>query len=95
MSSGISSSLPATTAILPAGGASQPKTIEGAAQQFEALMIGEMLKTARETGSSGLAGDEEDSTGGTMLDVADQQFAQLLAHNGGLGLAAIVARGLK
>jgi len=29
-----------------------------------------------------------------MLDVADQQFAQLLADRGGLGLARMVAKGL-
>jgi Rod binding domain-containing protein len=63
--------------------------IEGAAKQFEALMIGQMLRTARENT------DDQDSSGSTMLDLADQQFSQVLANNGGLGLATLVVKGLK
>jgi Rod binding domain-containing protein len=69
-------------------GASKPTKIEGAAKQFEALMIAQMLRTARENT------EEKDSSASTMLDVADQQFSQLLANNGGLGLAKLVIKGL-
>jgi len=62
--------------------------VEGAAKQFEALMIAQMLRTAREN-----TGDQ-DSSGSTMLDVADQQFSQVLANNGGLGLARLIVKGL-
>jgi len=34
------------------------------------LLIGQMLRSVRETSS-----DDQDSTGSTMLDVADQQFS--------------------
>jgi peptidoglycan hydrolase FlgJ len=67
-----------------------PKKVADAAQQFEALMIGQMLKSVREAG----ADDDEDNESATMYDVADQQFSQLLAKNGGLGLAHMVANGL-
>jgi Rod binding domain-containing protein len=63
--------------------------VESAAKQFEALMIGQMLRTARENT------DDPDSSGSTMLDLADQQFSQVLANNGGLGLATLVVKGLK
>jgi Rod binding domain-containing protein len=30
-----------------------------------------------------------------MLDVADQQFSQVLANNGGFGLAKLIVKGLQ
>jgi Rod binding domain-containing protein len=65
-----------------------PTKIEGAAKQFEALMIAQMLRTARENT------EDQESSGSTMLDVADQQFSQVLANNGGLGLAQLIVKGL-
>ncbi len=67
--------------------------IESGAKQFEALLIGQMLKSARESGSGSL-GDDDDSSGETMLDVADQQFSQVLANNGGFGMARLLVQGL-
>jgi peptidoglycan hydrolase FlgJ len=69
----------------------KPKNAAEAAKQFEALMIGQMLRSARETASS----EGEDSTGETMFDMAGQQFAQMLANNGGFGLAKLITAGLK
>ena len=71
--------------------APKPKNAADAAKQFEALMIGQMLRTARASVSSG----EEDSTGETMFDLAGQQFAQMLANSGGFGLAKLITAGLK
>ena len=51
-------------------------------------MIAQMLRTARENTEDG------DSSSSTMLDVADQQFSQVLANNGGFGLAKLIAKGL-
>jgi Rod binding domain-containing protein len=62
--------------------------VEGVAKQFEALMIAQMLRTAREDTEDG------NSSSSTMLDVADQQFSQVLANNGGLGLAKLVVKGI-
>jgi len=67
-----------------------PAKIEGAAKQFEALMIAQMLRSVREENED----EQDDSTAGTMLDVADQQFSQVLAGNGGVGLATLVVKGL-
>jgi Rod binding domain-containing protein len=49
-----------------------------------------MLRSAREAAS-----EQDDSTAETMFDVAGQQFAQMLADRGGLGLAKLITRGLK
>jgi flagellar protein FlgJ len=70
--------------------AGKPRDAADAAKQFEALMIGQMLRSTREESS-----DEQDSTGSTMLDLADQQFAKMLADRGGLGLATMIAKSLK
>lgn len=90
-------SSPLTSPISPVlftGAASQsnPKDASAAAKQFEALLIGQMLRSVREEAEDD---DDQDNTGSTMIDVADQQFSQLLANNGGLGLARMVASGLE
>jgi Rod binding domain-containing protein len=72
----------------------KPRDAAEAARQFEALLIGQMLRTAHESGSDGGLGASEDSTGDTMWDVSAQQFAQVLANNGGLGLARLISQGL-
>ena len=72
----------------------KPKNAAEAARQFEALLIAQMLRTARESSSGSLDG-EQSSSGDTMFDVAGQQFAQVLANNGGLGLAKMILKGLE
>ncbi|HTS75170.1 MAG TPA: rod-binding protein [Bryobacteraceae bacterium] len=71
-------------------GQAMPKDAAGAAKQFEALLIGQMLKGVREEAED----DDSDNESATMFDVADQQFSQLLANNGGFGLARMIASGL-
>ena len=68
----------------------KPKDAAGAAKQFEALLIGQMLRSAREAAS-----DEQDSTSSAMIEVSEQQLAQLLANHGGLGLAKLIVKGLQ
>jgi len=77
-----------------AQGDARPKNAVQAAKQFEALMIGQMLRTAHESSSDSLD-DDSGSSGDTMFDVAGQQFAQILANNGGLGLAKTILQGLQ
>ncbi len=68
----------------------KPTKAAGAAEQFEALLLGQMLRSAHETSE----GDDADSSSDTMLDVANQQFAQLLAKSGGVGMAKMIVKGL-
>jgi Rod binding domain-containing protein len=65
-----------------------------AAQQFEGLLIAQMLRGVRESGS-GWLGSGEDSSGECATDYAEQQFAAVLAQNGGLGLADLITKGLE
>jgi|SRR5579884_1203371 len=73
-----------------------PKKIHDAACQFEALMIGEMLKTAKQDSSDdALGGDDADGSGGLASDMGQEFFAQAIASHGGLGLAATIERGVE
>lgn len=86
-----------SSAGLSASGGSKDSTekIRKAAEDFEALLIAQLLKSARESGG-GISGDEDeqDETNSTVLELGEQQLAQALASNGGLGIANIVIAGL-
>jgi peptidoglycan hydrolase FlgJ len=71
------------------------KRVKQAAEQFEALMMSELLKTAREAGSDGGWLGTEDEAGQTNLDMAEQQVATVMAKAGGLGLRDLITRGLQ
>jgi Rod binding domain-containing protein len=91
MIGGISNSL------LPGGTARPvdcPKGIQEAAAQFEALLLANLMKDVRESAQSGWAGGEDES-GTAVYEMAEQQFAQALAMNGGMGLARIAMAGIK
>jgi Rod binding domain-containing protein len=70
-----------------------PAKIRGAAQQFEALLLEQVLHSARGDGS-GWLGTDADSAGGCATDLGEQQLALAVAQNGGLGLAKLIASGL-
>ena len=88
---------PITSAISQLGIVAQPKPgkIEDAAQQFESLLIAQMLRSGRDSAPGNLGDDESDSESSAMLDFANQQFAQTLAKQGGLGLSRLLVTGLK
>jgi Rod binding domain-containing protein len=64
-----------------------PERVRDAAQQFEALLLGQILRAARETSGAG--------TSDCALEYAEQQFAAVMARNGGLGLASLIVKGLE
>ena len=72
-----------------------PEKMHDAAQQFESLLIGQLLKTSREAGGSGWLGTDQDDAGATAMEMAEQQFAKMLASNGGLGLTRTIETGLQ
>ena len=93
------SSMAVSSVVLPAGAgttskADTPEKVHDAAQQFEALLIGQILRSARQDGS-GWFSDGEDPSGEVATDYAEQQFATVLAQKGGLGLADMIAKGLE
>jgi len=91
-------SISATTPLLSSPTEVSPKTkpskIHDAAQQFEALMIGEMLKSVREASSDGWLGSGDSDASNSALGMAEGQFATAIAHGGGIGLASMIERSL-
>ena len=63
------------------------------ASDFEALLIGQMLKSARSE-STGWFGTGEDTSSASLIEMAEEQIAKVLAQGGGLGLATTVERTL-
>ena len=63
-----------------------------AAQQFEALLLAQILRSVRESGNGF---GKTDQGGDCATDFAEQQFARVLAQQGGLGLASVIAAGLE
>ena len=67
-----------------------PERVGAAAHEFEALLIGQMMRQVREASSSG----EGDQSTSSILEMAEQQLAQALTAGGGLGLAKLIVQGL-
>jgi len=78
---------------LSGSGQAKPTNAAEAAQQFEALLIAQMLESAHESSKGGVL-DSGDSEGDTMFGFATQQFSQVLASNGGLGLSKLILKEL-
>jgi Rod binding domain-containing protein len=77
-----------------AGAPRQPDTpakIHDAAQQFESLLLAQILRSARQGGGWLGSGD---ASSDCAMEYAEEQFAAVMARQGGIGLAALVAQGL-
>jgi Rod binding domain-containing protein len=72
----------------------RPKDIRQAAAQFEALLVSQMLKSMHEADGSGWLGTGDDQAGSAMADLAEEHLSQVLAAQGGLGLANMVVKNL-
>jgi Rod binding domain-containing protein len=84
--------LAAPSAALPQG--NDPGKIRGAAQQFEALLLGQILHSAHDS-DSGWLGSGGDSSSDCATDFAEEQLANTFAQHGGLGLAKMITEGLQ
>ena len=69
--------------------ASQAEKIRKAASGFEALFVAQLLRSARES-----AATEQDQSGSAMMEVAEEQIAQSLSDQGGLGLGKSIVESL-
>jgi Rod binding domain-containing protein len=74
-------------------GKDDPDKIHRAAQQFESLLISQILKTAHGD-SEGWLGTGDDQTASSAMGIAEEQVAQALSARGGLGLAPLIEKGL-
>jgi Rod binding domain-containing protein len=80
-----------TIPTLSVGDGKSPTKIRDAAQQFEALLIGQLLRSAHENG--GWLGTSDPSSD-CATEYAEQQFATVISQNGGLGLSDLICQGL-
>ena len=64
-----------------------------AAQQFEALLIGQILHSAHASDGGWLGSD--DSSGSCATDFAEEQLANTIAQQGGFGLAKLISQDLQ
>jgi Rod binding domain-containing protein len=71
----------------------KPAKLAEAARQFEALMIGELLKSADGDKATWL-GDDADNASETAMGMAQTQLAQAMASRGGFGLASTIERAM-
>jgi Rod binding domain-containing protein len=72
-----------------------PEKIHDAASQFEALLIGQVLKNAHGEDAQGMMGDDEEDSAASTMDFANDFFARSLAAKGGIGLARVISNGLE
>jgi len=88
----LGSAAPASSSV-PRG---SPAKIAQCAKDFEGLLLTQMLRSAREAGGGGFAGDgdDENEANSTLMEFGEQQFAQALANSGALGIGKIVEAGL-
>jgi flagellar protein FlgJ len=73
--------------------ADDPAKVKDAAKQFEALLIGQMMKSMHDS-DGGWLGTGDDESSSSAMEYGQEIFAQSMAQNGGLGLANVVAKGL-
>jgi Rod binding domain-containing protein len=70
-----------------------PQKTQAAAAQFEALLVGQILKASHEE-DGGWLGDGEDKTASSTMQMADEYFARAITAHGGLGLSKMITKGL-
>ena len=71
-----------------------PSKAKEAAADFEALLIAQMLRSARSSSSMTSLDGEASASDDAITDLAEQQLSSTLSSAGGLGLATIVSQGL-
>jgi len=87
--------VPDITAATSGAPASKPSRAAAAAGQFEALLIGQMLKSERESNDDGWMGGGGDSAAESAYGMAENQFAQAISSRGGFGLAKTIQHALE
>lgn len=84
---------PVNTSLVSSASEAEPRDIQGAARQFEALLLTQLLKAACDAET--MLGGEADAGSRTAVEMAQEQFASALANQGGLGLARMISSSLK
>ena len=67
--------------------------VASAAKDFEALLLGQMLKSAR--GDGGWLGTDDDDASSSAIGLGEEQLARTMAQSGGLGLSKMIESGIR
>jgi Rod binding domain-containing protein len=67
--------------------------LAGAAKDFEALLLGQLLKSAH--GDGGWLGTDDDDAGSAAVGLGEEQLARTMAASGGLGLQKLIQSGIR
>lgn len=84
---------PPAPAVTPAATPDNGKLVD-AAKQFESLLIGQLLKSAREQGNGGWLNSGQDDSGLPQLELAESELAKSISAQGGLGVSDVVLKGI-
>lgn len=96
----MNSLLPTTTPLnwdttqIQARSAQDKQHVKETTSQFESLLIGQMMRSMRESSGSGWLGSGEDQAGSALGEFAEQHLSQIMAQQGGFGLAPLIEQGL-
>ncbi len=70
------------------------KRVDQAATDFEGLLVAQMLRYARQAGDGGWMGTGEDKSSESMIELAEESLARMMASKGCLGLASMMKQGV-
>jgi len=90
LSTGAAAAMDALTRQQPSDGKNK---VAGAAKDFEALLIGQILKSSHEDG--GWLGTDDDDAGEAAVGLGEEQLARTMAGSGGLGLSKLIEAGIR
>lgn len=74
--------------------ASPNSNTQKAAQEFEALLLSQILRGMKSSMGEGLLGSSDAESGSQMIELGQEMIAHSLSQSGGIGLAALVQQGL-
>ena len=67
-----------------------PKSVHRVAQEFESLLISQLLKSMKQ----GALGEEDSGANDSVMQYAQESMARVLSQNGGMGMASLIERTL-
>ncbi|MCC7155322.1 MAG: hypothetical protein IT161_12170 [Bryobacterales bacterium] len=74
--------------------ASPKSDVKKAAQEFEALLLTQILQGMKSSLGEGLLGSSDSESGSQMIQLGQEMIAHSLSQSGGVGLAKLVQQGL-
>ncbi len=81
----------ATASSAVTGGSERPKNLKQAAEAFESMFVAQLLKMAREAGTSSKPGEDDGSTS-SIMEMAEERLASEITKGGGLGLSRFITK---